>query len=67
MKIDCGFWDKRGFYQEDIQEIKGIELKEIYKTLFCSTEAKKKGDSPVTSNPQIPADASLLGREFQEE
>lgn len=55
MKIDCGFWDERGFYQEDIQEIIGIELKEIYKTLFCSTEAKKKGDSPVTSTSINPS------------
>ena len=63
MKIDCGFWTDKGVYIEDIQEIKGIELKEIYRTLFSNTEAKQKGDHPVTSNPQIPVDASLLGRE----
>ena len=61
MKIDIGFWNERGFYQEDIQEIKGIELREIYRTLFCSTEAKKKGDSPVTSTSTNPSSCFPAG------
>jgi len=30
MKIDIGFWDKDGIYQEDIQELTKEEEKEIF-------------------------------------